>query len=193
MSVLRPGFRPYIYSTLEAKDRSTSRVQMPLFPIRFRDCPKHTTSTLPNCKVRASSRRAGGRVFDRSPQIARLRYYIDSIRTRSRIGPIADARKRQSARLITPPISFERRYTRPISRPRFIHRQEISIVLNRHPGWEVRAFCSNVCHALPSAVSHLERNIKECNEQMEKRKPTLTPRVISITTRIPQRLGFRQP
>ena len=114
--------------------------------------------------------------MDWSSQVARLRYYIDSTRTRSRIGPIADAVKRQRTRLITRLHSFERRCTRPVTRPRFIHPQEISIVLNRHLGWEFRATCSNVCHASPSAVSHLEESTKEQNKRMEERKAdTHTP------------------
>ena len=140
--------------TLGRRDRSTSRVQTPLFAMRFLACLKHTTWALPNCKVRASSRCAGGRVFDWSSQIARLGYYIDSTRTRSRIRPVADAIKRHRTRLITPPDSFKRR-------SRLIHHQEISIVLSRHLGWEVRAACSNVCHAPPSAASRSKENIKE--------------------------------
>ena len=154
--------------------------------MRFLACLKHTAWALPNCKVRASSRCAGGRVFDWSSQIARLRYYIDSTRTRSRVRPVADEIKRHRTRLITLPDSFRRR-------TRLIHHREDSIVLNRHLGWEVCATCSNVCHVPPSAASHLEKSIKELNGRMEGRKPTLTPRIISITTRIPQRPVFRQP
>ena len=147
----RQEFLLRTHSSPGGKDRC---VQVPLFPLRFGTCPKHTICALPNCKVRASGRRAGGRVVDRSSRVACLRYYIGSTRTRSRVRHVADAIKRHRTRLITLPNSFR-------GRTRHIQLREDSIVLSRQLRWKIGATCSNGCHALASAFSHLKESIKE--------------------------------